>query len=302
MVVSYSSLQRFLSCQRKYQLSQIVEVPSSDAQEMGKNFHSAFERYGLKGEMDKEFATQLNEISILKPELFKLNGNEIPLACPLPSDDWLVGVLDGIVILNGEVWLVEIKTTSQFRASTQAVEFDLQKNIYGCMVRRVFGCFPVGILYVSVKLGPVSPPKELADGSLSRDKAQKISLYDLYAQLDQRGENPQKYIELIENLRSSNPIVKIVESYYNKRILAQTWKDVKQILGQMKRTKRKSNYYRNPTPATLGGCYCEYRSWCYATDLEPTRDHKLPNIFYDRPLNTVQGLNSQIMVKVEDIK
>jgi hypothetical protein len=124
--------------------------------------------------------------------------------------------LDGIVAIDGRLWIEERKAWKIIdQASLKMLQLDEQCGIYLWAVRQQierreaspevmratehYGP-PVGVHYVVLRKKIPAIPPQLKDGSTSRDKRIDTT-YDIYLRtLEERGQDPADYTEILESL------------------------------------------------------------------------------------------------------
>jgi len=124
---------------------------------------------------------------------------------------------DGIVVLSGQLWLWEDKAWKTIdRESLRLLTIDEQCGMYLWGLRQLidrdeapeaikgavikYG-YPAGVIYNVLRKKTPTVPKQLKDGSTSRDKAIDTT-EEVYRQtLVGRGQDPGEYAEILEMLR-----------------------------------------------------------------------------------------------------
>lgn len=90
----------------------------------------------------------------------------------------LSGKIDMVVECEDGVWIVDHKTLSSI-PSDSALDIDDQITAYCYIYWRTTGVMPRGGMYNVLIKDPPKPPRQLKNGSLSKDKSQRTT-YDLY--------------------------------------------------------------------------------------------------------------------------
>jgi hypothetical protein len=123
---------------------------------------------------------------------------------------------DGIVVKDGELWLWEDKAWKTIdRASLKMLQMDEQCGMYlwglrqlidrGEAPREVMDAFgeygyPAGVIYNVLRKKLPTIPKQLKDGSTSKDKAIDTTEEVYYQTLTERGQEPVDYEEILNLL------------------------------------------------------------------------------------------------------
>jgi len=90
----------------------------------------------------------------------------------------LSGKIDMVVEREDGVWIVDHKTLSSI-PSDSALDIDDQITAYCYIYWRMTGVVPRGGMYNVLLKSPPHPPRQLKNGSLSKDKSQRTT-YDIY--------------------------------------------------------------------------------------------------------------------------
>lgn len=151
------------------------------------------------------------------------------------------GKWDGIVEIDGRLWLFETKTKGRIVEEniSDKLAIDLQVNLYLWAIWKVYGKMPAGVIYNVIRR-----PKE------------KLK----------KGETIYAYTERVEQKVEAEP------GYYFHRfngailpIDLATWeKEFAQILGQIERWFNGTFHYKNPTSCTNEHGTCEFLKLCGA--------------------------------------
>ena len=117
-----------------------------------------------------------------------------PSGNTLPGTPLLTGRIDLVVQREDGIWIVDHKTAAG-RHDSRALDVDDQLTGYCYIWYRLTGDIPRGAIYNVLVKDPPKPPKQLKDGSLSRDKSQRTT-FELYLQsIHTLGLDPNDYEE-----------------------------------------------------------------------------------------------------------
>jgi hypothetical protein len=175
----------------------------------------------------------------------------------------LVGRIDLLVMREGELWVVDHKTTASLSGNA-GLDVDEQLTGYAFLVHRKLKKNVAGVLYNSLVKDLPAEPRILKDGSLSKDVSQKTT-YDLYmSEINRRELNPEDYSTILNLLRAigwkkffqrdgSTRNNEELQSYYH-RVLRKA-QDIAGIL----RDPVKNAY---PSPQTLRCSGCPFLGVC----------------------------------------
>lgn len=184
ITLTYSGLRAFQNCPRAYLYRYLDRIePMTDkprALRAGSAFHAALEKHligdteGARAALVAEFAkANLGDDRVLEnraktlamfdayverypSDPFTVERVEAEFCVPIVNPDTgaesrtfdMGGKLDGLILLNGEVWLLEHKTTSEIDVSyIEKLWTDFQVHAYAHYCQTAFGMQPVGVLY-----------------------------------------------------------------------------------------------------------------------------------------------------------
>lgn len=126
-------------------------------------------------------------------EILDFDGN------PLPGRPLLSGRVDMVIERTDGLWIVDHKTAIS-APSYRALEIDDQLTGYCYIYWRITGNMPKGAIYNVLLKDPPKPPRELKDGSLSKDKSQRTT-FDLYLEgIKERGLEVSDYEDILNFL------------------------------------------------------------------------------------------------------
>jgi RecB family exonuclease len=111
----------------------------------------------------------------------------------------LSGRIDLVVQRSDGIWIIDHKTLAS-APNDRALDVDDQLTAYCYIWWRLTGEIPRGVIYNVLLKNPPKPPRVLADGKLSRDKAQRTT-FELYmAAIEALGYDPKDYEEILKFL------------------------------------------------------------------------------------------------------
>lgn len=186
---------------------------------------------------------------------------EQKLRVPIKGKDTLFTFMADLVIEEGgDIWIVDHKTAAQLRTN-EGLALDYQMTAYCYGYYRATGIMPKGVIYNTLLKQLKELPVQLKDGSLSKNKTQKVTP-EVYAHTVKKlGLNIDEYKDIIEHLQAKSPAVVRQVSLRTPReleifenFLAQEHADMQAVALDFNRA------YINPTTFTCS--YCEYLTIC----------------------------------------
>lgn len=107
---------------------------------------------------------------------------------------------------KGDVWIVDHKTAA-YQRNNEGLDLDYQMTAYVYALLRAKGIRAKGVIYNTILKQMRYAPEVLKDGSLSKNKTQKVTaeVYEKY--VVSKGLNIDDYKEIIDYLRSKSPTV-----------------------------------------------------------------------------------------------
>ncbi|KKM73035.1 hypothetical protein LCGC14_1414490 [marine sediment metagenome] len=176
------------------------------------------------------------------------------------------GKIDGIVKLDGELWLLEHKTAASIdNKYITSLDLDDQVNTY-LWAARELGYDIKGVIYnVLAKWAP-KPPKLLKNGKLSTDKRQKTTHDLFFAAITKHNLLPVDYTDMLIHLEAQEDTTFYREKVYRNDA---EFDRIGRELYAVSRDMAKPQMFRNPGACRLQGC--SFRSIC----LEDTPEARL---------------------------
>lgn len=217
-------------------------------------------------------------------------GTEVEFLVKLDEGIIMTGTIDLILEIDGKVWIFDHKTVSSIQMYVEKSVMDRQISRYWWALDRVFegigrvkneeglwvrwsemeGRKVEGFVYNLIAKDYPKPPKLLKSGKLSTDKNQKTS-YDLYLlTIQELGQNPEDYKEMLDYLESKpNPFLRRVNVVRTEPELeAATWEffytagdihDIRLLLEEQPHLTEQITY-RNIGHHCMN--MCQFRSLC----------------------------------------
>jgi tetratricopeptide (TPR) repeat protein len=183
-----------------------------------------------------------------------------------PTDGLLSGRIDMVVEREDGVWIVDHKTLSS-APSDSALDIDDQITAYCYIYWRMTGVVPRGGMYNVLLKDPPKPPRVLKNGTVSKDKSQRTT-YDLYVQaLEEHGQDPADYTEILEYLKDKgwSQFFIRMQSERNMEQLAQFEKHLFHEYADMDEALQYTDQlYPNPSQYTCPRC--QYLPICKAME------------------------------------
>lgn len=171
-----------------------------------------------------------------------------------------LGFIDGIVKLNGELWILERKT---FSASppTETALYNTQTALYSKLFKAQFK----GVIFEYIRSKPPKTPKVLKSGAYSKSKTAlgQVTPYTLQIETNRGGQDiPMEYYE--EAKYNIPKYIRRMEYVFNP---TKTDRLYKNFLWTARELRKKANakypkYTRNLNSMTCR--MCEYRKLCFA--------------------------------------
>lgn len=188
--------------------------------------------------------------------------------------------VDGIVAINGCLWIEERKAWKTIdQASLKMLQLDEQCGMYLWALRRQiergeaspevmdaaerYG-LPQGVHYVILRKKVPAVPPQLKDGSTSRDKRIDTT-YEVYLRtLEERGQDPADYVEILDTLRCKG------NSFFHRELVLRNDRELEEIgrrIWQATRFLAEGHTYKLPDRTCNT---CQYFALCveHTEDLE----------------------------------
>lgn len=217
--ISHSEIQTYLSCQKKWDLcyNQHIKITNPDF-EFGEIAHKVMETgiipseelypelkeyYGIKS-WDFYFKNILSFLDDTFKD-YECVGHEIKV-----ENDDLKGVIDVIYKKDDLLYLCDYKFTKNPKTQEDLAQ-DEQLYIYAFLysVLNKFDFNKIRICYLSFPKTQIDLPRVLANGKLSKDKAQNTT-YELYVQaIKEHGLDVNEYEDILEHFKAKPLFVKI---------------------------------------------------------------------------------------------
>lgn len=188
--------------------------------------------------------------------------------------------LDGLVVIDGRLWIEERKAWKTIdTASLKLLQLDEQCGMYLWALREQFRrCetsreveeavrrygLPVGVHYVIARKKVPAVPPQLKDGSTSRDKRIDTT-YEVYLRtLEERGQDPADYVEILDTLRCKG------NSFFHRELVLRNDRELEEIgrrIWQATRFLAEGHTYKLPDRTCNT---CQYFALCveHTEDLE----------------------------------
>lgn len=246
MVYSHSSIMSFLTCQRNFRRKYIehIEEPSTDAMRFGSLVHLVLDDpskipieeslQSLKALFNinswrEYFLNIFEEVESLFED-YHLVASELKL-----EHGKLRGIIDRVYLHKetGRVLLIDFKTAERPR-TYEELFIDQQLYIYGYLYCAVYGedINNIDIGIVSIPKTDIKKPRLLKDGTLSKNKNQKTTVF-LYKQtIQENGLNEEDYDEVL-NAIGGNRYIHFISTPINIERFVIIIKDIEQIIKAM---------------------------------------------------------------------
>lgn len=246
MIYSHSSILSFLTCQKKFKMRYLdnIEEPPNAAMSFGSLVHKVLEDSSnipieeslpfLKSEFKidswKEyFENILNDIEKLFEEYETLHV-ELKL-----EYGKLRGVIDRVYRhkTTGRILIIDFKTAERQR-TYEDLYVDQQLYIYTYLYCSVYGedINNVDIGIVSIPKTDIKKPKLLINGTLSKNKNQKTTVF-LYKQAIQEHGFDEKDYEEVLNAIDGNKYIHFISTPINIDKFIEIMTDIEQIIKMM---------------------------------------------------------------------
>lgn len=217
------------------------------------------------GSLGQEFSDALNEgvaiaTHFIDHVLPGLNWNVRGVEEAFMLGD-MKGRLDAVVARNGVLFIVDHKTSAQDPSPTR-LQMDLQTLFYAFAMQDIqrFGGPIIGTILNFMSTNVPRPPRQLKDGSLSKDKSQRTTQALYLAEVEARGLDLADYTSFIQALddtrfnRQFELFTAPSQRAWMEHVLqTATWRMVDIELGK-----------GNPLPCNPTTCaYCEFQCLCH---------------------------------------
>ena len=263
-------------------------------------------------------------------------GTEIPFCVPIldmegqDTGDFLAGIVDGMVLEHGELWLKEYKYLAGFsNADKIMLKLDIQSMAYLEAMERFTGKNIVGVKYeVALKKVPDKPTllkpkkktkkeiakltsKQITDANqsnnpnvyknpymtceLSKSKNQNTTVKLYREAIKENGLNEDDYKEILTHLRE-NPKEYFYTAYlpFSNEALQEWRMELYQTVLQIKSASKHGFYQRNPYFSSVRGS-CTYLGVC---SLNPENRDTYIKEFYEKK----EHPNSELLAKQRELE
>lgn len=292
IVLTNSMASCFQSCRKKYQFRYVDEIVRTDesvvALSFGSAVHAALERwfkYGVKDDAvlvarsfpGLELENQIKAAVLVEryiqhwcedEKLFEIVGIEAEFKTPLRNPDTnaksrtftICGKADGIVRMNGELFILEHKTTSCLDdVYIQRIQIDKQIAIYADSISREMREPVAGAIYDIIQKPGIRMKKGETDEEFAARRAALIAKSKTGTTRAVKQE-PETEDEFEARMRGV-----VDDSYFRREIIrferAKIDEHIKE-LWSIAKDIRSGNYYRNTGECNAIGRKCPYLDLC----------------------------------------
>lgn len=170
------------------------------------------------------------------------------------------GTIDLIVEKDGEIYIVDHKTTKAFKESTFHLDVDTQISSYAYAASLFLPKPPAGIIYNQLKKNYPQPPNKLQNGGLSKSKSQNTT-FELYKQAIKDNDLPiEPYDEILNFLRNQGE--KYVRRYTVERNSRELESQKEYIFQEA--IDMLNDPFIYPTPSEMNCPSCPFKYPCLA--------------------------------------
>lgn len=229
-------------------------------------------KYREQIDLSREMAHAYEAWAVYHDATLRVLAIEYHFEVPLPgTTDTLEGVIDGIVERDGDIWLLEHKTRTNFD-DIEVLNLDLQTTLYQWALTHVIrtGQFPGvapdtevrGVLYTMLKKSVIEEPKLIRNGTaLSQDKSTPMTYETFRATLQRTGFDPAPYEGTLQRLLlQAHPLIRRFEMERTETELRIALADVVRICQEMKRAREE---YTLCYPTPTASCrWCSFFTPC----------------------------------------
>lgn len=284
--VTTSMLRCFKECRRRYKYEYIDLLKPVDrpkALEIGTLYHKMLEQYVTEGNIDIQLPEheEVDEFNFaiaqamatayvdwIKDQGLEFIEVELPFVVSVGYGKRLKGKIDAVVERNGEYFLVEHKTTSQYSEEyLQSLMLDEQPTNYLFAFNKLIDHAElagmdkkaVGMFYLIVEKPTIKPFKAT---SLEQRKYKKDG--SLYANQREFDETLEEFKERLGKWYTEEERIHRHFIYRKPTELSERIEDLQLQIKDLIRAEADGTYYRNPASCKVFGC--PYRPLCIAED------------------------------------
>lgn len=231
-----------------------------------------------------------NYLKTYPSESFKVINTELkfsvpiinPITCRNSKKFHFRGIIDALVEENGQLWIMEHKTTSSISPQyIRGLTLDTQSIAYIEALERFLNIKISGIIYnVCLKSVP-RKPKILKNGKFSCDKSQNTT-YEIYLKsILEDNQNPDEYQDILDFLQS-HPRRYFYREYlvFPQETICEWQQELWDIAKDISHAEKENRWYKNTFQCTLRGtCMCY--EICTATDQEWVIENQFKENVYE---------------------
>lgn len=281
-----SMVKCFKTCRKRYKYEYIDLLKprvKPQALDIGTMYHAMLEQYAIKGDINIPLPDQVDEynfvvakamanayVEFITDKKIEFVEVELPFIVAIGYGKRLRGKIDAVIVRNGEVFLLEHKTTSQYGDNyLSSLLWEEQATNYLFAFNKLIEHGEVqgisqkalGMFYIIAEKPTIKPYKATP---VEQRKYKKDG--SLYANQREYDESLEDFEKRLQEWYRAEERVHINYVYRTPDELTSHVKDLNLMIKDMIYAEKEETFYRNPEACKI--LPCPYRDLCLTEDQE----------------------------------